>query len=204
MHRVSAQRTVDVSQLPTYAFGHRPLTWWATWSMILMEGTMLAILFASYFYLRTGVPDWPPGRTLPPNLFWGTLNSAIIVVSLWPNHLAKKASERLDLSGVRLWMIVTLLFGIVFAIFRIYEFKNLNCRWDQNAYGSIVWLNMGFHTTHLLTDTVDTIVLIVLMFTGPVEGRRFVDVSENSIYWNFVVVIWLMTYAVIYLAPRVL
>jgi cytochrome c oxidase subunit I+III len=65
-------------------------------------------------------------------------------------------------------------------------------------------MNMGFHTAHLLTDVADTIVLIILMFVGPLEGKRFVDVSENSIYWNFVVVIWLLIYVIIYLGPRVL
>ena len=50
----------------------------------------------------------------------------------------------------------------------------------------------------------DTVVLAVLMFTGPIEGRRFVDVSENAMYWNFVVAAWLPIYAVIYLAPRLL
>jgi len=201
---MTPRRTIDVSRLPTYAFGHHALTWWATWSMILMEGTMLVILLISYFFLRTAVPEWPPAHTLPPNLFWGTLNTAIILASVFPNQLAKKAAESLDVKGVRLWMIVTLLFGVAFAVVRIFEFKNLNCHWQQNAYGSIVWFNMGFHTAHVLTDMVDTVVLIVLMFVGPIEGPRFVDVSENSIYWNFVVVIWLLIYSVIYLAPRFL
>ena len=201
---MSARRTIDVSQLPTYAFGHRPLTWWATWSMLLMEGMMLLVLIGSYFFLRTGVPDWPPGTTPPPNLFWGTLNTVIILVSAFPNHLAKKASESLDLKKVQLWTIVTFAFGIAFAIIRIFEFKNLNCHWMQNAYGSIVWFNVGFHTAHVLTDLVETAVLIVLMFVGPIEGRRFVDFSENCIYWNFVITIWVVVYAVIYIAPRVL
>jgi cytochrome c oxidase subunit III len=201
---VSAQRTIDVSQLPTYAFGHRALTWWATWSMLLMEGTMLVVLMGSYFFLRMGVTDWPPGRTPPPNLFWGTLNTIVILVSVFPNHLAKSAAERLDLMSVRLWTIVTFVLGLLFAVIRIFEFKNLNTHWMENAYGSIVWFSMGFHTAHVLTDLVDTAVLIALMFAGPIEGRRFVDFSENSIYWNFVVVIWVVTYAVIYIAPRVL
>ena len=201
---MSARRTIDVSHLPTYAFGHRPLTWWATWSMILMEGTMLVVLLISYFFLRTRVPNWPPGVIQPPDLLWGTLNTGIILLSFVPNHFAKKAAEKLDLRGVRLWMIVTLLFALAFTLVRVFEFGALNCRWDQNAYGSIVWINMGFHTAHLLTDMVDTVVLIFLMFIGPVEGKRFVDVSENSIYWNFVIVIWLLVYAVIYIAPRIM
>lgn len=198
------QRTIDVSQLPTYAFGHRALTWWATWSLLLMEGTMLVILLGSYFFLRMGIPEWPPGQTPPPNLFWGTLNTVIILVSAFPNHFAKRAAETLDLRRVKLWTIVTFVFALVFAIIRIFEFKNLNTHWMQNAYGSIVWFNMGFHTAHVLTDMVDTIVLIALMYFGPIEGKRFVDFQENCIYWNFVIVIWVLTYAVIYIAPRVL
>jgi len=201
---VSARRTIDVSKLPTYAFGHRQLTWWATWSIILMEGTMLVVFLISYFFLRTRVPTWPPGGTNAPDLLWGTVNTVILLASVVPNQLAKKAAERLDLRGVRVWMIVTLAFAVAFAVVRVFEFGALNVRWDTNAYGSIVWANMVFHTTHLLTDMVDTAVLVLLMFTGPIEGKRFVDVSENSIYWDFVVVIWLLVYAVIYIAPRVL
>jgi cytochrome c oxidase subunit III len=199
---MSTRPTIDVSELPTYVFGHRPLTYWATLSMILMEGTMFVVLLISYFFLRTRVPDWPPGPTSPPDLLWGTINTFVVLASCVPNYLADKAARRLDLRGVRLWMIVTLAFAIVFAVVRIFEFQHLNCSYDQNAYGSIVWLNMGFHTAHLLTDMVDTVVLIALMFVGPVEGKRFVDVAENSGYWYFVVAMWLPLYAVIYIAPR--
>jgi len=46
-------------------------------------------------------------------------------------------------------------------------------------------------------------VLTVLMFTGPISGKRFVDVSENALYWYFVVGSWLFIYATVYLSPRV-
>ena len=200
---MSARRTIDVSEFPTYAFGHRQLTWWATYSLIFIEGTMFVVLLVSYFFLRTTVPDWPPGLK-PPDLFWGTLNTVIILASCVPNYFAEKASKKLDLRGVRLWMIMTTAFAVAFSVVRIFEFQSLNCRWDQNAYGSIVWFSMGFHTAHLLTDVVDTLVLIALTYLGPVEGKRFVDISENGIYWYFVVGMWLPLYAVIYLAPRLL
>ena len=47
-----------------------------------------------------------------------------------------------------------------------------------------------------------TLVLAVLMHTGPLEGKRFADVSENAVYWYFVVLSWLPIYLVIYWAPR--
>jgi cytochrome c oxidase subunit III len=42
----------------------------------------------------------------------------------------------------------------------------------------------------------------VLMFVGPIEGRRYDDVSINSIYWYFIIGSYIATYVVIYWAPR--
>jgi heme/copper-type cytochrome/quinol oxidase subunit 3 len=80
--------------------------------------------------------------------------------------------------------VVCLAFGVVFLVIRGFEFTALNCAWDTNAYGSILWAIMGLHTAHLLTDVVDTGVLTALMFTRHARGRRFVDVSENAFYWT--------------------
>jgi cytochrome c oxidase subunit 3 len=57
---------------------------------------------------------------------------------------------------------------------------------------------------HLVSDALDTAVLTALMFTKRIEGTRFVDVKENAIYWYFVVGVWLLLYAVVYIAPRLL
>ena len=192
---------LDVAELPSFGFSHRSLMWWGTMGLMAIEGTAFGIAIAMYFYLRSHATTWPMS-TLPPDLIWGTLNTIILIVSMWPNHLAKRAAEKLDLPRIRVWILVCLAFALAFLIVRIFEFRALNVRWDQDAYGSIVWILLGLHTVHLLTDTWDTSVLAVLMHTGPLEGKRYVDVSENALYWYFVVLSWLPIYAVIYWAPR--
>jgi cytochrome c oxidase subunit I+III len=52
------------------------------------------------------------------------------------------------------------------------------------------------------TDVADSAVLAVLMFVGPVTEQRFVDVSENSLYWYFIVLWWVPVYVTIYFVPR--
>jgi cytochrome c oxidase subunit III len=192
---------LDVSQLPSFAFGHRSPMWWGTMGMIAIEGTVFVLCIMSYFYLYSHSPSWPM-TTPAPELLWGTLNTLILLGSAIPNQLTKKAAERMDLAKVRLWLVVCMTFSIGFLVVRIFEFGALNVRWDTDAYGSIVWMLLGLHTAHLVTDALDSLVLTVLMFTGPLEGRRFVDVSENSMYWYFVVGSWLIIYAVIYWGPR--
>ena len=192
---------IDVSALPDYAFHHRGIIWWGTMGIIAIEGTMFAMLIVAYLYLKGRSPHWPPGQ-FPPDLLWGTLNTVVLLASGVPNQLAKSAAERLDLRKVRLWMAVALVFALAFNVIRILEFRALNVWWDENAYGSIVWALMGFHTFHIVTDFADSSVLLLLFFRGPLSESHFVDVSDNSMYWYFVILSWLPIYAVIYLAPR--
>jgi cytochrome c oxidase subunit III len=185
--RRDAQRKVrqvgaalDVSALPSFGFSHRSLMWWGTLGLMAIEGTVFALAVASYFYLRSQADRWPPNG-LTPDVLWGTVNTAILVLSAWPNHWVKRVTERLDLKAVRIGLIVCLAFSLAFLLIRILEFRSLNVRWDEDAYGSMVWMLLGLHTVHLLSDFVDTAVLTVLMHTGPLEATRFVDVSENAL-----------------------
>jgi heme/copper-type cytochrome/quinol oxidase subunit 3 len=49
--------------------------------------------------------------------------------------------------------------GLLTLAIRAFEFAHLNVGWDQNAYGSILWVILGLHATHLITDVGDTLVL---------------------------------------------
>ena len=196
-----SRATLDVRALPTFGFGARSPMWWATFGLMLIEGTVFAIAIVAYFYLRSVNATWPLNAP-PPDLRFGTLNTAVLLVSLWPNELARRAANRGERGRARRWLTVCLAFALVFLVVRGFEFTALHVSWYTNAYGSIVWLLLGLHTTHLITDTIDTAVLAVLLFTGPFEGRRFVDTSENAVYWYFVVLSWLPVYAAVYLAPR--
>ena len=194
-------RDVDVAAIPEYAFGHQGLIWWGTVGYMVIEGSILVIGLVTYFYLRLQSDLWPP--SLPdPNVGPGTANLLLMFASCVPAYLAKVAAERCNVEQVRLWLVVLTLFGIGATVLRVYEFFALNCRWDVNAYGSIVWFLMGLHTTHVVTDVVDGAVLTALVFAHPPDKKRFVDVSENSLYWYFIVLWWIPYYLTVYWAPR--
>ncbi|HEX2137602.1 MAG TPA: cytochrome c oxidase subunit 3 [Microvirga sp.] len=187
--------------MPSYGHGHRSPMWWGTLGFAAAEGMGFVCAAGAYFYLVFINAGWPLSAP-PPDLLWSSLLTAAMLVSLWPNQLAKTNGEREDLRRVRRDLVVMSLIGLVLLGLRVLEFGTLHVRWDQNAYGSIVWLLLGFHTAHLLTDVVDTIVLAVLMFTRHGHGKRFSDVGDNAFYWYFVVASWLPIYAILYWLPR--
>jgi cytochrome c oxidase subunit III len=202
--RQPTRRVLDLSGLPTYAYGNRSLMWWGTWGMILIEGTVFALAIVAYFYLSEHSFSWPPAPRKPPALLFGTANVIVLLLSAIPNQWTKHVAEREDLPKVQIGLLICIVFAAASLALRALEFGALNTAWNDSAYGSIVFALLVLHTIHLVTDFIDTVVLTVLMFTSRISGRRFVDVSENALYWYFVVASWLVIYATIYLAPRLI
>jgi cytochrome c oxidase subunit III len=192
----------DLSQLPAHGHSHRSLTWWGMMGLICVEGTALALAVVAYLYLSGHEPAWPPHRLLP-SPGWGTVFTIILLLSFVPNMLLHRRAEQERRGPVRVWLVVMSAVGVLLTAIRYFEFKAMHVAWSDSAYGSIVITLLGLHTIHLITDLYDTAVLAVLMFTRHADsGRRFVDVAENAIYWNFVIYVWLPIYVLLYFAPR--
>jgi len=200
---VIQRQVIDISALPDHAFGSRSIMWWSTMTIIAIESTVFALAIGSYFYIQGNEEAWPPPDTALPGLLYPTINLVILLASLWPNEMAKRSAEDMQLAKTRLWMVVADLFALGFVVVRVFEYGQLNVSWDSNAYGSVTWTLLGLHTVHLVTDFADTLVLTVLVFTHHGnKPRRFVDVAENAFYWYFVVLTWIPIYLVLYWVPR--
>jgi cytochrome c oxidase subunit 3 len=197
-----ARISIDASDLPAHGTGLASPTWWGTAAFMLIEGTGFALAIMVYLYLMSIAPTWPL-EAPAPDLLAGSLLTASLLASVIPNLWIARVAKRRDLRKVRVGLVVMSIAGIVPLAIRPFEFAALHIKWDGNAYGSVTWLLLGLHTTHILTDVIDTLVLAALMFTRHADNpRRYGDVTDNAMYWNFVVLTWLPIYVCIYWIPR--
>jgi len=97
--------TIDVSGLPTTTFGLRNVTGWATVAFMVIEGTTLAIAVFVYFYLRKNFTEWPPAPTPPPSLGVPLVSLCVLLAAIVPMWAAGRAAKKLDLAGVRRFML---------------------------------------------------------------------------------------------------
>jgi cytochrome c oxidase subunit 3 len=193
---------LDITRLPPHGLGTASLTWWGTLAFMLIEGTGFALSIIVYLYLMSLAPHWPLNAP-PPDLLPGSAITGLLIASLLPNILVARWARQQNLARVRIGLIVMSLLGIAPLIIRIFEFPAMHISWDQNAYGSIVWVMLGLHTTHIITDLIDSVVLICLLYSRHGDNpRRYGDVSDNAMYWNFVVATWLPMYICLYWIPR--
>lgn len=195
---------LDVSGLPTVVFGHRDPMWWGTTFFAVIEAFTLVLCAATYLYLRKNFATWPPERTPAPSLLLPTLSLLVMVASVYPAWWTKRQAYRLDLPAVRRGLIASAVIGSVALGLRLTEFFALNTRWDAHAYGSIAWLAVGLHVTLHLIDLADTVGLAMLSVIGPWEEKHFVNATDNSNYWYFMVLLWIPFYVLVFLGPRVL
>ena len=198
----ASEPAYDVADLPTYDFGPKSPIWWGTLAFCAIEGMGFALAIASYLFLAFMAKAFPVA-SLPPDLLWSSLLTLVLVASALPNFWLDKRAHDHNLGAVRAGLLVMTAIGALILVLRAFEFTTLNVQWDEDAYGSIVWLLLGLHTAHLATDFADTAVLTALMFTRHGHGKRFADVADNCFYWNFVIVSWLPIEFLIYWTPRI-
>ena len=192
---------VDASSLPTVAFGTRGVTWWGMMGFAVIEGFTLAIVAAAYLYLTRNFVSWPPLGTRPPSLVLPTVSLVVMLASNVPAYLLGRAAKRLDRGAVTLWLAVCSVLVTAFLVFRWWEFKALNVRWDGNAYASAAWNVLGFHATIILLEWAEVVGFLALMLFGRVEARHYVDISEVAGYWYFFIGSWVPLYVLVFLSP---
>lgn len=192
----------DLSNLEEHGFDSRVVTWWGTLAFMALEGMGFALCYGIFLYVAWLNPEWPLGFS-PQPLFWTNVFTIGMVMSLVPNFIVMRFTHRKDNRALRWLLVLMSLIGLGLLVVRWFEFGALTLRWDENVYGSILWVFLGFHTLHLATDVVDTIVMTALFFTAHVPEKRFTDADENALYWAFVVAGWLPFYMLLYWAPRI-
>jgi heme/copper-type cytochrome/quinol oxidase subunit 3 len=190
----------DYGALPTYAFGPRSTLYWGTLGFIVIEGLGFVFTIAAYLYLASQNRSWP--LSPPPDLLWGSLLLGLMLLSEVPNIWTRNAALARNATRVRIGVAIMSLIGIALMALRVFEYTTLNVRWDSNAYGSIVWVLLSLHSAHLMTDVVETVIILVLLFDGPMQGKRFAIVEDNQNYWDFVVLSWVPIYLTLYWLPR--
>lgn len=200
---IAPRPRVDVSDLPDFDFDHRDTMWWGTTAFVAIEGMTLLVCLAAYFYLSRNFTQWPPPPTPLPGLGGATLATGVALLSVIPAVMTARRAREMHSDGVRTALVAHALVGLLLVGLRAVELLALRTRWDTDAYGSIVWMVLGVHTTLVLTDLADTILLTVVFLRGREENKHFPGVVDNATYWNFVVATWVVVYAVVYLSPRI-
>jgi cytochrome c oxidase subunit 3 len=192
----------DLSDLPEHAEGPSHLVWWGNIGFMLIEGTGFLLAAGALLYLRSESPTWPAAGDRLPDLWWSTIFTVLLVASELPNLWVFRKARQKSEWGVRYGTLLMAILGGILLAMRGFELQHLNAPWYHDAYGSVVWMLIVLHTSHVVTDLGETAVQSLWLFTHEVGDAQFSDIEDNANYWSFVVLAWLPIYVLIYWLPR--
>ena len=134
---------------------------------------------------------------------WGipALNTLILLtsgVTITLAHYALLAGKRKELS---LQLGLTVLLGIIFLGFQVYEYihaYSLGLTLKSGIYGSLFYMLTGFHGFHVLLGATILTFVWIRVQKGHFSADNHFAFSVAAWYWHFVDVVWLGLFVVVY------
>ena len=142
-----------------------------------------------------------PFRTMGP---WPipTINTALLLssgVTLTIAHHALLANQRAKTIA---FMWVTVLLGITFLGFQVFEYHHayteLNLKLSSGIYGSTFFMLTGFHGFHVFVGMLMLLFITIRLMKGHFTPEHHFGFEGAAWYWHFVDVVWLGLYIVVY------
>ena len=195
------QRVLDVSALESDTADSRALLWWGNLAMMAIEGTIFAMLIATYLYLRMVNLDWPPSTVRDPDLLWPSINLGILLLTFIPSLILDRAALHDNVPLCRLALAASLVAGIAFLTIQFFVLANLGFKWSDHAYGSVVWTCIGYHMLHVIAASAETALLFIYSLVRPIVKKQLLDFRCTAIYWYFVILMWLPFYFIVFIEP---
>jgi cytochrome c oxidase subunit 3 len=182
--------------------GGRSTAWWGVVLLIAAEATLFAAFLASYFYLASGAIEWPPDGIEPPKLVIPIIASILLIGSSIPMAWAERRIQEGNRTGLRIGLLIAFLMAAVFAGLQIYEYRHEQFSFSQNSYSGLFFTITGLHGAHVLSALAMNAYLQLRAWRGHFTKRRYIAVSNVTLYWHFVDAVWVFIFISLYLAPR--
>jgi heme/copper-type cytochrome/quinol oxidase subunit 3 len=168
---------------------------------IATEAMFFAALISAFVVLRVQALDWPPFDQ--PRLPVGVtgVNTAILLLSGCTMHLALRSVRA---AGTRLtqWLLATALLGALFLAIQGYEWVRLvgfGLTTSSSLYGATFYALVGAHGLHVLAALVALVAVTVRGHRGHYGRVEHTGLAMCHLYWLFVVAVWPILYALVYL-----
>jgi cytochrome c oxidase subunit 3 len=131
-----------------------------------------------------------------------TINTLLLLTSGVTLTIAHHALRHNARTKTALWLFLTVLLGVTFLGFQIFEYSHayseLNLKLTSGIYGSTFFLLTGFHGFHVTMGALMLSVVLYRVIRGDFKPDSHFGFEGAAWYWHFVDVVWLGLYVVVY------
>lgn len=188
----STAGTLISTDVPTGKVG----VWW----FLASEITVFGGFIASYVVVRLGSSGWSEAAS-HLNFTLALINTFVLLTSSLTMVLAFAAVEKGNPKGLRTFLWLTILLGLVFLVIKAFEYGGeIAAGFTPSAgiFWSFYYGMTGLHALHVLGGIVVNLVLLVAALRDTLKPNEH-RVELAGLYWHFVDIVWIFIFPLLYL-----
>ncbi len=185
------------------------------WTFIATEVLFFGGLFLAYtIYRHFYYADFAIASR-HTDVFFGTLNSVIILTSSLTMAFAVQAASENRKKVIMPLIVITMFFGISFLVVKGFEYHkdiaehlvpgaNFDPTLPPHAqlFFYFYWAMTGLHAVHLIIGLVVLSLMTRMAWCKKFSGEYYAPLEVSGLYWHFVDLVWLFLYPLLYLINR--
>jgi cytochrome c oxidase subunit 3 len=175
------------------------------WIFLASECLFFGALISTYLiFIGESLVGPTPHEIL--NIPVTSASTFVLLMSSLTMVLAVYGAQHGRLGMMKLMLLATILLGIGFLGFQVYEFTSFaheGLGLTTNQFGSSFYVLTGFHGTHVFVGVayLTSLLLASNRRTG-LGADRALHIDLAGLYWHFVDIVWIVIFTIIYLIPH--
>jgi len=144
--------------------------------------------------------------TAPLSIYPTVFITFVLLMSSVTMMKAVESMEKSNTKGLRNWLGLTILFGLIFLVVKVWEYSTLFGEGfviSKSDFWTTFYLQTGFHTLHV---AVGVMIIIGFFVKATFAKGEQAYTAENghpveimAIYWHYVDIVWIFLMPLIYL-----
>jgi heme/copper-type cytochrome/quinol oxidase subunit 3 len=169
------------------------------WLFLAQDAMTFFTLFAGYLGLRIGADSWENAKYL--NIPMTAIATFDLIVSSLTMVQAIAAIQRGDHKKMKMWLGFTILGGLAFLLFQLWEYNHLlgegGMAFTRHHFDATFFMLTGFHGFHVLSGVI--YLTAVLLKSNKYSAENYAHVEIVGLYWHFVDLVWIILFTLVYL-----
>jgi len=165
------------------------------WLFLVSSFIYFAGLTSGFIVYTAGDPSRGI-KTLLPEVF--KYSTAVIILSSLTMHLAYLAAKRMQFTKQNIYLIITILLGVLFFFLQLKAWSILFNQGitfvNVNASNSFIYVFTASHLLHIVVGVILLLRAITGRLTNISTVRNNFRLEVTSIFWHFIDILWIYLY----------
>jgi cytochrome c oxidase subunit 3 len=186
------------------------------WAFLAQEIMFFGGLFAAYLVFRERYPAAFRAGSHHLDVFWGTLNTGVLIASSLTMALAVRAAQLGRRAGTAGMIAATMALALVFLGVKAIEYSHKyhdglipGVRWSPadaephlRTFFGLYFAMTGMHALHMVIGLGLLAVVALRALRGRYSPENHLGVEVLGLYWHFVDLVWIFLFPLLYLLDR--